>query len=166
MRFRRKFGHALRAVALAAAALGFGAGLALAQNTAVIPKQVIYPGETISSEQLDVVDPQAIHAAVEAAWDQLAAALRDDWAWAFAHIGFDVWEEGVAVLSRHPITQVRARAYAQGGSQGHPRELRQGFWPRLQPGPWHFPAHAAGACERAGGDGAHGEQGVSRLVML
>jgi flagella basal body P-ring formation protein FlgA len=55
MRFRRKIGHALRAVALAAAAMGFSVGIALAQNTAVIPKQVIYPGETISSTQVDVV---------------------------------------------------------------------------------------------------------------
>lgn len=55
MRFRRKIGQALRVAAIAAAALGLGAGLALAQNTAVIPKQVIYPGETISSEQVDVV---------------------------------------------------------------------------------------------------------------
>ena len=31
------------------------AGLAQAQNTAVIPKQVIYPGEIIASEQVDVV---------------------------------------------------------------------------------------------------------------
>lgn len=55
MRFRRKFGHALRAMALAVAAMALGAGSALAQNTAVIPKQVIYPGETIASEQVDVV---------------------------------------------------------------------------------------------------------------
>jgi len=55
MRFRRKIGHALRAAAIAAAALGFCAALAQAQNTAVIPKQVIYPGEIIASEQVDVV---------------------------------------------------------------------------------------------------------------
>jgi flagella basal body P-ring formation protein FlgA len=55
MRFRRIFGHALRAAAIAAAAFGFAAAPALAQNTAVIPKQIIYPGETISSEQVDVV---------------------------------------------------------------------------------------------------------------
>lgn len=55
MRFRRKYGHALRAMALAVAAMALGAGSALAQNTAVIPKQVIYPGETIASEQVDVV---------------------------------------------------------------------------------------------------------------
>ena len=60
MRFRRKFGLALRAAALAAAALGLGAGFALAQNTAVIPKQVIYPGEIISSEQVDVVCLQVL----------------------------------------------------------------------------------------------------------
>ncbi|MDT8998690.1 aminopeptidase N [Paucibacter sp. APW11] len=41
------------------------------------------PGEAYIAEQLDVVDPQAIHAAVEAAQAQLAAALRDDWQAAF-----------------------------------------------------------------------------------
>ncbi|MBV8380455.1 MAG: aminopeptidase N [Paucibacter sp.] len=41
------------------------------------------PGEAYIAEQLDVVDPQAIHAAVEAAKTQLAAALRDDWIEAF-----------------------------------------------------------------------------------
>jgi aminopeptidase N len=37
------------------------------------------PGEAYIAEQLDVVDPQAIHAAVEAAQAQLASALRADW---------------------------------------------------------------------------------------
>ncbi|MBT9491626.1 MAG: aminopeptidase N [Paucibacter sp.] len=37
------------------------------------------PGEGYIAEQLDVVDPQAIHAVVQAAQEQLAAALRDDW---------------------------------------------------------------------------------------
>ncbi|HEY4083504.1 MAG TPA: aminopeptidase N [Burkholderiaceae bacterium] len=41
------------------------------------------PGEAYIAEQLDVVDPQAIHTAVEAAQIQLAAALRDDWIAAF-----------------------------------------------------------------------------------
>ncbi|MGM9484061.1 aminopeptidase N [Roseateles sp. NT4] len=41
------------------------------------------PGEAYIAEQLDVVDPQAIHAAVMAAQTQLASALRDDWAAAF-----------------------------------------------------------------------------------
>jgi len=41
------------------------------------------PGESYIAEQLDVVDPQAIHAAVEAAQVQIAAALRDDWVAAF-----------------------------------------------------------------------------------
>jgi aminopeptidase N len=41
------------------------------------------PGEAYIAEQLDVVDPQAIHAAVMAAQAQLASALRDDWAAAF-----------------------------------------------------------------------------------
>jgi aminopeptidase N len=41
------------------------------------------PAESYIAEQLDVVDPQAIHAAVMAAQTQLASALRDDWAAAF-----------------------------------------------------------------------------------
>jgi aminopeptidase N len=41
------------------------------------------PGEGYIAEQLDVVDPQAIHAAVEAARSQLAQALREDWIEAF-----------------------------------------------------------------------------------
>ena len=41
------------------------------------------PGESYIAEQLDVVDPQAIHAAVEAAQMQIAAALRADWVVAF-----------------------------------------------------------------------------------
>ncbi len=41
------------------------------------------PGEGYVAEQLEVVDPQEIHAAVEAAHAQLAAALADDWAAAY-----------------------------------------------------------------------------------
>jgi aminopeptidase N len=41
------------------------------------------PGEGYIAEQLDVVDPQAIHAAVEAAQLQLAQALIADWETAF-----------------------------------------------------------------------------------
>ncbi|ARN21931.1 aminopeptidase N [Piscinibacter gummiphilus] len=41
------------------------------------------PSETYLAEQLQVVDPQKIHAARESMKLQLAQALRDDWAWAF-----------------------------------------------------------------------------------
>jgi len=41
------------------------------------------PEAAYIAEQLEVVDPQAIHAAVEAAWTQIAQALRADWEWAF-----------------------------------------------------------------------------------
>jgi aminopeptidase N len=41
------------------------------------------PDAAYIAEQLETVDPQAIHAAVEAAWDQLARELRDDWMVAF-----------------------------------------------------------------------------------
>lgn len=43
------------------------------------------PSETYLAEQLQVVDPQKIHAARESMKLQLAQALRDDWAWAFDH---------------------------------------------------------------------------------
>jgi aminopeptidase N len=41
------------------------------------------PSETYMAEQLAPVDPRRIHAARMALMKQLAAALRDDWAWAF-----------------------------------------------------------------------------------
>ncbi|MDO8902963.1 aminopeptidase N [Hydrogenophaga sp.] len=40
------------------------------------------PSETYISEQLDVVDPQRVHAVREAMREQLAQALHDDWVWA------------------------------------------------------------------------------------
>ena len=43
------------------------------------------PSETYIAEQLDVVDPQRIHAVREAMREQLAVALQADWEWA--------WEE-------------------------------------------------------------------------
>jgi len=41
------------------------------------------PSETYISEQLDVVDPQQVHAIREGMREQLAVALRDDWEWAY-----------------------------------------------------------------------------------
>jgi aminopeptidase N len=41
------------------------------------------PSETYIAEQLDVVDPQRIHAVREAMRAQLAHALADDWQWAY-----------------------------------------------------------------------------------
>ncbi|MEJ6005528.1 aminopeptidase N [Paucibacter sp. AS339] len=41
------------------------------------------PAESYIAEQLDLVDPQAIHAVVDAAQQQLAQALREDWIAAF-----------------------------------------------------------------------------------
>ena len=41
------------------------------------------PGETYLAEQMDVVDPQRIHAVREAMREQLARALAADWEWAF-----------------------------------------------------------------------------------
>ena len=41
------------------------------------------PSETYIAEQLDVVDPQAIHAVREAMRSALATALHADWEWAF-----------------------------------------------------------------------------------
>ncbi len=41
------------------------------------------PGETYLAEQMDVVDPQRIHAVREAMREQMAQALFDDWQWAY-----------------------------------------------------------------------------------
>jgi aminopeptidase N len=41
------------------------------------------PAETYIAEQLDVVDPQRIHAVREAMREQLAHALHEDWVWAW-----------------------------------------------------------------------------------
>lgn len=41
------------------------------------------PAETYIAEQLEVVDPQRVHAVREAMREQLATALFDDWAWAY-----------------------------------------------------------------------------------
>ncbi|MEG1769222.1 MAG: aminopeptidase N [Comamonas sp.] len=41
------------------------------------------PSESYLSEQLDVVDPQRVHAVRETLRQQLAAALQGDWAWAW-----------------------------------------------------------------------------------
>ncbi|MDQ1259573.1 MAG: aminopeptidase, partial [Pseudomonadota bacterium] len=41
------------------------------------------PSETYIAEQLDVVDPQRVHAVREAMRLQLALALQDDWQWAY-----------------------------------------------------------------------------------
>ncbi|MFW5328810.1 aminopeptidase N [Hydrogenophaga sp. ZJX-1] len=41
------------------------------------------PSETYIAEQLDVVDPQRIHALRETMREQLAEAMLDDWAWAY-----------------------------------------------------------------------------------
>jgi aminopeptidase N len=41
------------------------------------------PSETYIAEQLDVVDPQRIHAVREAMREQLAHALHEDWVWAY-----------------------------------------------------------------------------------
>ncbi len=41
------------------------------------------PAETYIAEQLDVVDPQRVHAVREAMREQLASALLHDWAWAY-----------------------------------------------------------------------------------
>ncbi|HYF19238.1 MAG TPA: DUF3458 domain-containing protein, partial [Ramlibacter sp.] len=41
------------------------------------------PSETYIAEQLEVVDPQRVHAVREAMREELAAALQPDWAWAW-----------------------------------------------------------------------------------
>ncbi len=83
------------------------------------------PAESYIAEQLDVVDPQAIHAAVLAAQQQLAAALRDDWAAAFeAHQvqgGYapDSVQSGKRALANLALTMLVLDAQATGPNDGN-----------------------------------------------
>ena len=48
---------------------------------------------------------------------RLAELVRDyRWSWCFTHIGYRVWEEGLAVLSRQPILETRVRDLSPGGA--------------------------------------------------
>ena len=56
MRFRRTLKTVIRkSMLVVAAAMCLAPGIALGQNTAVVPTRVIYPGETVSADQLNVV---------------------------------------------------------------------------------------------------------------
>jgi flagellar basal body P-ring formation protein FlgA len=56
MRFRRTLKAMMRKTAFAVAAVVcLAPGIALGQDTAVVPTRVIYPGETVSADQLKVV---------------------------------------------------------------------------------------------------------------
>jgi aminopeptidase N len=46
---------------------------------------LVLPGEGYIAEQLEVVDPQRIHAVREQLRDQLAEQLHADWSWAYEH---------------------------------------------------------------------------------
>ncbi|HSV48373.1 MAG TPA: aminopeptidase N [Ramlibacter sp.] len=78
------------------------------------------PAETYIAEQLDVVDPQRIHAVREAMREQLATALFDDWVWAFeAHrengaYRPDPASSGRRALSGLALTQLCLAARASG----------------------------------------------------
>lgn len=55
MRFRPSSRPSLRQAIIAIAAWGCCVAAAQAAETAVVPKQVIYPGETIAENQIDIV---------------------------------------------------------------------------------------------------------------
>jgi aminopeptidase N len=63
------------------------------------------PAETYIAEQLDVVDPQRIHAVREAMREQLALALQPDWQWAFeAHHDTGAYRPDHASAGRRALT--------------------------------------------------------------
>jgi aminopeptidase N len=57
------------------------------RDPAFAAEAVFLPGETLLADQMDVVDPQAIHHVREAARRALGHALRAEFAAAFAHFG-------------------------------------------------------------------------------
>ncbi|MCF8157285.1 MAG: aminopeptidase N [Rhodoferax sp.] len=63
------------------------------------------PSETYIAEQLDVVDPQRIHAVRESMRLQLAVALQADWQWAFAtHQETGAYRPDAASAGRRALT--------------------------------------------------------------
>ncbi len=62
------------------------------------------PGETYIAEQLEVVDPQRVHAVREAMREQLAQALDADWQWAFdAHKNTGAYRPDAASSGRRAL---------------------------------------------------------------
>ncbi|MBA3059265.1 MAG: aminopeptidase N [Gammaproteobacteria bacterium] len=63
------------------------------------------PSETYIAEQLDVVDPQRIHAVREAMRAQLASALAPDWQWAFeTHANNGAYRPDAVSAGRRALT--------------------------------------------------------------
>ncbi len=84
------------------------------------------PSETYIAEQLDVVDPQRVHAVRETMRSELAVALAPDWEWAFEtyrHTGAyrpDALSAGRRALAGLALTQLCLAA----------REDKQSAWPQ------------------------------------
>ena len=78
------------------------------------------PGETYIAEQLDVVDPQRVHAVRESMREQLAQALAPDWEWAYeAHKDSGAYRpdpvsSGRRALAGLALTQLCLAARASG----------------------------------------------------
>jgi aminopeptidase N len=89
------------------------------------------PDEGYVAEQLTVVDPQAIHAAVTAARQQLAGALRADLACAYeshrtqGQDTQDVHPAGRRALSNMALSMLVLDAQANGDPSWHQRAFRQ-----------------------------------------
>ncbi len=81
---------------------------------------------------MDIRADNAALAIVERLQRQHRVAM--DWAWGFSHIGFDVWEEGVAVLSRHPLRDVEV-AFVSSGHSPVPVDARCVVIASVEPDP-------------------------------
>jgi aminopeptidase N len=92
------------------------------------------PSETYIAEQLDVVDPQRIHAVREAMRQQLATALAADWETAYeAHqdngaYSPDALSSGRRALAGMALTQLCLAAVASGPSTGS-GQASASVWP-------------------------------------
>ncbi|AGX87697.1 aminopeptidase N [Candidatus Symbiobacter mobilis] len=84
------------------------------------------PSEAYISEQLDVVDPQRIHAVREAMRTQLATALQEDWQWAYEQHGdnggyrFDPVSCGRRALCGLALAYLCLAAEVEQAMQAHP----------------------------------------------
>jgi aminopeptidase N len=65
------------------------------------------PSQIVLAEQLAEVDPQRLHAVHEAALEQLASALHDDWAWALEQCAtHEAYSPGAAAAGRRALANL------------------------------------------------------------
>jgi aminopeptidase N len=83
------------------------------------------PSESYIAEQLDIVNPQAIHTVREAMRSALASALQDDWAWAFeTHQNHGGYQPDAVSSGRRALANLAQNMLCLAAKDGH-----DAMWP-------------------------------------